>query len=229
MDPYIGILGGVGYKATVYAYEQLNQLYEALVGKGHTCPVRLLAIDFNEINELLPHGIVKASEMMAPYFEELDQQDVIANLLINNTLHEALDLYALKNPLQKPIGHVGILLREKLTEIKASKVMIIGSKYTMNAHYLPGFVPEGIQVIKSSEKLQDQVDELRKVFYERKDETLAKDCYQQLVNQNPGVDHFIVACTELSIAFAPYVHNGRIVDTIDLQCEFAIRQLISFT
>ena len=103
MDKYIGVLGGLGYRGTMLAYDKLNKRYQYKVGEGHTCPIRLLSIDFKEINELLPFKISEAAIKLLPFLRELDKQDNACNIMINNTLHQALDILKDEYGMEKTI------------------------------------------------------------------------------------------------------------------------------
>lgn len=225
MNKYIGILGGIGYRATMLAYNKLNQLYEQKKGVGHSCPIRLTSIDFKEINDLLPYQIEEAAEKLSPFLLEMDKQDVVANIMVNNTLHEAFDILSPELALKKPFGHVGELLLTNLQEKPPESVMLIGTMYTMNSRYLESFIPHNMEVVKADAHLQIKLEELRISYFEKDNQELAEACYNLLIQSYRHVDKIIVACTEHSLAFAPYTDNSSWIDTMDLQCEFALKHL----
>ena len=227
MDKYIGVLGGLGYRGTMLAYEKLNKRYQNKVGEGHTCPIRLLSIDFIEINELLPFRISEAADKLLPFLMDIDGQEVSCTIMINNTLHQALDLLKDELLMENPLGHIGLLLTEYLKERKARKVMLIGSAYTMSSGYFDAFVPDDVEIIKASTSIQEELETLRKTFYTTTDNTLSKQCYNRIMTRYTDIDVFIITCTEHSLAFSKWTDSARWVDTMDLQCNWAVERLLS--
>jgi aspartate/glutamate racemase len=211
----------------VLAYEKLNELYQTNMGAGHTCPIRLLSIDFKEINELLPFQMKDAADRLLPYIQDIDSQKTICTIMLNNTLHQALDLEKQNIGLEKPIGHIGHLLNEYLERKNADKVMILGSLYTMNSGYLNTFFPDTVDIIKPEASIQRDLELLRKTYYQKEDNELAEQCFNQLLSLHLNVDIFIVACTEISLAFSRWTDSGKWVDSMDLQCAWAINKLMN--
>ena len=223
----IGIIGGIGYKATSYFYNRINTLYELKMGKGNSCPILLVSLNFKEINALLPYGIDEVAEIIKPSIQYLDEQETICNILINNTMHKALDIVLANNTLKIPYCHIGELLNEKLVEIEDSTVVILGTAFTMKDDYLKSFVPDKHRIVIPSDEIIQEVDELRQLHFNSTDEIKAKKCYEKLESNYPENTIFIIACTELSIAFSTLKNNKNWLDTIDLQCESALNKLIN--
>ena len=222
----IGIIGGIGYKATAYFYEKINALYEQQNGRGNSCPILLVSLNFKEINASLPYEMEKVAELITPNLKYLDQLDISCAVLVNNTMHKALDIVLDKNELLKPYCHVGNLVNQKLNKIeKVSNIIILGTAFTMQDDYLKSFVPKRHNLVTPTNKIIEQVDELRKVYFESSDEEKAIKCYQLLTKTYTENVIFIVACTELSIAFSNIKNKTNWVDTIDLQCEAALKTL----
>jgi len=222
----IGIIGGVGYKATSYFYNRINTLYEQKMGKGNSCPILLVSLNFKEINVILPYEIEKVAELITPNIKYLNQQEISCAVLVNNTMHKALDIVLEKNNILKPYCHVGNLIHEKLSELESvSNIIILGTAFTMQDEYLKSFIPKRHILITPTNEIIEQVDELRKVYFESTDEEKTNKCYQLLTETYTENVIFIVACTELSIAFSNIKNNTNWVDTIDLQCEAALKTL----
>ena len=222
----IGIIGGMGYKATSYFYDRINALYEQKYGKGNSCPILLVSLNFKEINELLPYEMEKVAALIKPAVNYLDQQDVTCNVLVNNTMHKALDIVLNKHVITKPFCHVGKLVNQKLNEVsEVSNIIILGTAFTMQDDYLKSFVPKKHNLITPSEEIIEQVDALRKLYFECTDEAKTKECYQLLTQTYSENVIFIVVCTELSMAFSTIKNKKNWLDTIDLQCEAALETI----
>lgn len=222
----IGIIGGIGYRATTYFYDRINALYEQKYGKGNSCPILLVSLNFKEINELLPYEIEKVVDLITPTIKYLDQQDIASAVLVNNTMHKALDLVLNKEKSTKPYCHVGNLIHKNLDKIeKKSNVIILGTAFTMQDEYLKSFVPKKHNLINPTNEIIQQVDALRKLYIDSTNEIATKECYKNLITTYPDNTIFIIACTELSIAFSTIKNKTNWVDTIDLQCEAALKTL----
>ena len=217
------MLGGLGIQASILAYRLLNQFYSQRKGQGHTCPLRLLNVDFEPINQLLPYQQKASAKLLLPYLQDINQQDVCCIIMPNNTLHQSLDIILEKHSFEKPILHIGHLLHAEIKKLKRAQVMILGTAYTMQSGYLQSFLPEISNNILPNNSLLSKVEDLRKLYFHSSDTELSLQIWEDLNHQYPEVDYFIVACTELSIAFNSI--NEKKLDTLDLLCRSAVDYL----
>lgn len=223
----IGIIGGIGYKATSYFYNRINYLFELKMGLGNSCPVILNSINFKEINSLLPENTNEVAALLKPSVQFVENQKIACVVLVNNTMHKALDVVLSEKNFQKKYCHVGTLINEKLNKISDKKnVLILGTAFTMTDNYLKSFVPKIHSVIEPTTETIKKVDDLRKLYFETTDDFKAEESLNYLVENYSENTIFIIACTELSIAFAKYKKDKNWIDTIDLQCEKAIDLLL---
>ena len=179
----------------------------------------MLSIDFDKIDSLLPNRHEEVAQLLQPHIEEVHNYNTVCTLLFNNTLHQAFDVLAPNLNLQKPFGHIGKLLNKELSKKQIKKAILVGTKYTMNAGYVASFIPITTQLILPNESLQNKLEQLRKIYYHDKDESLALICFNEL--KSLGADTIILACTEHSIAFAHFPKT-YFTDTMDLQCAFGV-------
>lgn len=219
----IGIIGGVGYKATSYFYERLNYLFELKMGLGNFCPILLQSINFKEINALLPNNANQIAKILKPSILFIENQNVVCGILVNNTMHKALDIILQEEKLQMFYCHVGNLISDSLSKFNTSKnILILGTAFTMTDSYLKGFVPKVHSLVKPDAITIEKVDGLRQVFNHHVDFDQAKSCFDYLKKSYSKDTIFILACTELSIAFATVGKDQNWIDTLDLQAEKAI-------
>jgi aspartate/glutamate racemase len=224
----IGIIGGIGYKATGYFYNRLNYLFELKMGQGNSCPVLLKSINFKEINALLPNNASQIATLLKPSIQFLENQNIACAVLVNNTMHKSLDIALVEEKAKINYCHVGFLITEHLNKFSSSKkILILGTAFTMKDNYLKSFVPENHNSIIPDTSTIKKVDALRILFNNTFDFEKAKVCYDYLKKSNPKDTIFIVACTELSIAFAPFNKDENWIDTLDLQAENAIQLLLN--
>jgi len=217
------MLAGLGINASVLTYQLLNQLYMQRKGQGHTCPLRMLNIDFNPINQLLPNRQQESAKLLLPYLQDLDRQDISCIIMPNNTLHESLDILLEKYDFQKPILHIGHSLHDKLKKLHVENVMILGTAYTMQSGYLQSFIPAESNIIVPNQQHLEKIENLRKLYFQSSDALLSSQIWNELQDEYPEVDYFIIACTELSIAFELF--DDKKLDTLHLICTNAIQYL----
>ena len=101
--------------------------------------------------------------------------------------------------------------------------MILGTAYTMQSGYLQSFIPTESNTILPNSQHLEKVENLRKLYFQSTDAALSSQIWKELQVEYPEVDYFIIACTELSIAFNFF--TDKKLDTLQLLCTNAIEYL----
>ena len=200
-----------GRKAGEWYIDTLNQLVKSI---NPSFEYHALQIDFDPINALLPNRIKDAARLLEPYFVELEkfkQPYILANI----TLHEAVQYFAFA---PKHFISIDQLLKKKMRPFNG-RIAVLGTKYTMNHSYIKSILP-GLELITLSEDIQNQVDNLRKLYNYSEDVDLAKEIYADL--DRLDMTHLVIACTELSVAWNGISKDNRWIDLPGLQCESLI-------
>ena len=96
----------------------------------------------------------------------------------------------------------------------------------MTDSYLKSFVPKVHNLVIPDSVTIEKVDTLRQLFNHHVDFEQAESCFDYLKKSNSTDTIFIIACTELSIAFANFDKDENWIDTLDLQAEKAIELLL---
>ncbi len=222
----VGVIG-TGHRTTLLALEHLNSMYQKLTSEQHTCPIHLIQPDFYEINELLPLGINEAAEHLRSFIKAFPTESTSNIILLNNTLHEALDIVVEDLELNINVLHIGHLLRLHFNQVPVSKVAILGTKHTMSSSYFKSFIPPSVAHVEIPLHLAHLVEELRKTYFFGNDITMAEQCFMKLMNEFDQDTTFVLACTELSIAFKDVQLEMNHLDTLKLLCERAVNELIT--
>lgn len=226
MNKSIGLIA-TGYRSAILAIKKLNHKYQEKTSIEHTCPIQMVSPDFYEINSLLPHNTEGAAKLLLPILDTIHDQMLSSIMLVNNTLHESLDIVLKHTPPDLPVLHMGHLINEELIQSKVQKVVILGTKFTMNSAYFQSFIPEPVQIETPSIDLQEKIEKLRLVYTNEENPDLALECVNHLNKEYNEGTKIIVACTELSIAFNPFQDELNMLDTLDIQCEKAVESLFS--
>ena len=101
--------------------------------------------------------------------------------------------------------------------------MIVGSMYTMRGSYLASlFDHDHIEIVDASGVMQIRLDELRRKFYNGNNRQLANQVFDDLLQQYPEVDAFVIACTEHALALEEYPDKDRFISLPHLQVEYLL-------
>lgn len=191
----LGVLG-LGARSTLFYIEQLHALYQNKQGGYSTLPFKMLQADFNTINPYLPNDFDPLLLALRPIMEELKRMEVKEVLVPNITLHEALDKMELDLKLRHPLK----LTEEALKKKKATEIMLIGSRYTMESTYVRGWMESaGFTVHIPNPTDREQIDVMRKKLYDSKE---TKEDLNQFINTLKTYSQqatLVICCTELSM------------------------------
>jgi len=173
----------------------------------------MLQVDFEPINALLPNKLQEAAKLLEPYFEKLEQQKR-PYILANITLHEAVQYFSFT---PKYFISIQDILQQVLPQ-HSEKVIILGTKYTMNHSFIPSLIPN--QIVKQlPSDIENEVEELRKLYNYNRDPKRSKQLFQDL--QDFPQHHFMIACTELAMVLedADPPTSFRFIHLPLLQCQ----------
>lgn len=199
--------------------QTLNQLFKEIHGTDKTFNYITLQTDFNKINPLLPYRLKEAAKLLEPYFIEIEKRTQHPYILANITLHETLKYFT-----TKPNNFISLkeILNKEKNKLNG-KIGILGTAYTMQNQYIPSLVPNS-EIIDLPNEIVQQVDELRKAYFYKKDAALAN---KVLKNLEPfDADYWIIACTELSVAFLDsHFDENKVINLPKLQCKALLESL----
>ena len=212
----LGILG-LGTSSTLHYVDELNKKFLQKFGGYSTCPFIMVNTNFNTINPFLPDQEIDLYKNLLPYLYFIEQISIKHLLVPNITIHEVLDKILEKHHFSFTLIHPVNLIIAKLNKNAVTKVIILGSLYTMQGNYIQNLLQENkITTIELDIKDQKKVDDLRKSIYN--EDTGDSSLLENLLKKHPNVT-FVLACTELSLLKykSPYI-----IDLPDLQLDNAI-------
>jgi len=175
----------------------------------------IIQTEFDPINALLPHKMPLAAMLLEPYFikQEVEQTPFI---LANITLHEAVSLFTIK-----PKHFISIEdILDKEFDNKSNKVGLLGTSYTMANDYWKKTFPY-LQFKLLPDELLSEIDDLRKAYFNNTNKALAINVFRQL--QGIEVDYWILACTELALAYDDAGIELPMIHLPKLQCDYLIK------
>ena len=161
-DPQSLELLQLGARTTAFYWESMKTCYAEMQGQDSVMPLTITPTNFDEINQYLPDQFDRLVPALQPYIEQVTSDRLI---IPNITLHETLDKMSVEN-LVHPVTET--IRSLQISDCKT--VLLVGSKYSMQAPYLKGLIEAaGIKVVVPTKAEQDQLDIWRKTIYNGQD------------------------------------------------------------
>ena len=178
--------------------------------------ILLEATDFTAINNLLPKPSDALQDMLKPHLMQLRSVDHL--LVPNITIHETLDrLFPLPDT-RVSLVHPLKLTIKQLQKKKIDRVLLIGSKYTMQPGYISNaMLAAGITCQYPEPPDIDQIDRYRRSIYNREDTPAMSRVFMNLLESYSQDLTVILACTEFSMVYDGSKEN--IMDMARVQVE----------
>lgn len=193
----LGLLG-LGSFSTLFYIKELNMLYNNRYGNFSTCPFKMLNVDFNKINNLLPNTSKALEINVNDSLNELKKLEIDTLLVPNITLHETIDQLNIKTNLIHPIHKTIAAIKRN----KHDNVTLFGSLYTMQSGYISSkFKKNNITILQPSKEDMLKIDGLRIAVYNGKETKEQLNIFNQLIKKYTKNGIVVLACTELSVAF----------------------------
>ncbi|AJD03301.1 aspartate racemase [Campylobacter lari] len=196
----IGLIGGMSYESTLSYYEIINKLTNEKLGKLHSAKIVLTSVDFEEIEECQrKNDWQKASEILTQHALLLQKCGVDFILICTNTMHKCYE--NIQKNIQIPILHIAKAMLLELQEQKIDKVLLLGTKYTMQEDFykqllinskIEVFIPKSNDILKLNDII---FNELCKGVINKD----SKKYLDNLIAQFPEVQGVILGCTELGL------------------------------
>ncbi len=206
-----GILG-LGNETTTFYKAELNTAYTKQTDCKNMLPIQLLRTNFDEINNLLPKPSKQLEEILQTYLDELIKLGVAQIIIPNITLHETIDDLKFNIPIVHPVH----LTASEIKKNKYKKVVLFGSKYTMESNYIKNIFKE-YDIITSLPTKDDMlfIDNVRKQVYQKTSGKELIDNFNLMVKKYAQNNAMVIACTELSVASTN--RNGKVFDMVHIQ------------
>ena len=220
----IGLLGGTSWPSTTLYYKRLNELVLEKLGPFHSCPMILHSIDYHHIKSRYQDNWPEIPALLKVEVEKLLSFGPDCLILCNNTLHKALDLIENDLDLQVPLFHIVRLTRDYLLQTGKQKVLLLGTRFTMEDDYFKKPLEEaGMAVVTPDRKDRDDIQEVQTQLSKGMMKPEFEHFFQQILDKYAGSDAVILACTELPLAFDNVRTEMEVISTIELQCAEAVR------
>ena len=128
----LGILGGLSWVSSLEYYRIINEEYIKESPDGANPRIILNSMDFNEATENFKNQN-RANEMMQREAQKLVQGGCELLVIASNTAHFCYE--GIHRASSVPMIHIGDAVGERLKELGARKVLLLGTRFTMNLDF----------------------------------------------------------------------------------------------
>lgn len=227
----LGLLGGTSWESTVLYYQHMNRYVRSRLGGFHSAPLLLHSVDMAEFEPLQRRGAWnEAAERFGVAATNLVAAGAKAIMLCNNTFHIVAD------EIQQIAGveliHIVDATAEKIKERNMDKVILLGTRYTMDGDYFRlGLDKHGIHSVVPDQAGRDAIN---RVIYEELVHGVVKDSsreeYKRIIRQlaqDEAAQGVIAGCTEIGMLIKSDDIGLPVFDTSKIHAEKAMEWAIA--
>lgn len=198
----IGLIGGMSWESTASYYKIINEKIKEKLGGLHSAKIILYSLDFAQVERAQASNRWDlAIDILADAAKTLELAGVDYILICTNTMHKIY--YEIQNHVKIPLIHIADATIEALKECKISKVLLLGTKYTMlEDFYKSRLMQSEIEVLIPD---LDKIELINKIIFEELclgiiDENSRKQLKEIIEYYiNSGASGVILGCTELGL------------------------------
>jgi aspartate racemase len=219
----IGILGGMSYKSTIKYYELLLQKYHDKYQDYNYPEVIIYSLNFQKVIDYeLGDDESSYVDYLMTGIESLQKGGVDFIVMAANSPHAVYDKLTQKSIV--PILSIVDATAKKAQQENLKKLLLLGIKFTMQASfYMDHFEKIGIEVITPLDAEQDIVDQI--IFEELVIGKFTKESKDMFLNiiSNYDIDGVILGCTELPLILQQNDISIKLLDTVEVHIEAALK------
>jgi aspartate racemase len=224
----IALLGGTSWPSTIAYYTELNQLVNKELGGHHSCPMILYNIDYHDIKSHYADGWDEIPRLLKTELDNILRLNPDGLMICNNTLHKAFDLIKNDMHIAVPVFHIIDLTKKYILEQNWNRVLLLGTKFTMEDDFFKKpLIDAGIQIEIPDPQERTEIQEIQTHLAKGILNSSFETYFQNLSDKYADFDAFILACTELPLAFKKVNSKPVIINTITLQCRKAVAFILS--
>lgn len=134
----IGILGGMSWPSTVAPYRLINSEVERRCGPYHSARIALYSIDYHAIRSAYSGDWAVIPDLLRGEIATLLAFRPDCWMIANCTLHSVYDRMAPALLPGPPLFHAITLVRDELLARQIGKVLLLGTRFTMEDGYFAG-------------------------------------------------------------------------------------------
>jgi len=222
----IGILGGMSYESTIKYYDLILQNYYNRYNDYNYPEILIYSLNFQKVIDFeLGNDKLKYIDYLMSGINSLQKGGADFIIMAANSPHAVYDDLVTKTNL--PILSIVEATAGKALKIGLNKLLLLGIKFTMqSSFYQRIFENSNMQVITPVDVEQDLIDQI--IFDELVIGKFKNESKQKLLEiiHNYKVDGVILGCTELPLIFHKNDTSIKLLDTIEIHVEAALKYAI---
>lgn len=222
----IGLIGGMSWESSLVYYKVINEKVREMLGGFHSSKCVMESVDFAEIEKLQHKGDWNSlNKIMIDAAKNLENAKADLIVLCTNTMHLCSE--EITNSVSIPFLHIAVATGKKIKEKKIKKVLILGTKFTMEKEFFKKILKDDfeIEVIIPNETDREIVHQI--IYNELVHGKIASDSkreYQRIINDSikNGAEGVILACTEIPLLIKNKDLSIPAFDTTKIHAESAV-------
>lgn len=222
----IGLIGGMSWESSLVYYKIINEKVREMLGGFHSSKCVMESVNFAEIEKLQHKGDWNSlNKIMVSAAKNLENAKADLIILCTNTMHLCSE--EIINNVSIPFLHIAVATGEKIKEKKIKKVLILGTKFTMEKEFFKKILKDDfeIEVIIPNETDREIVHQI--IYNELvhgKIESDSKKEYQRIINDSikNGAEGVILGCTEIPLLIKTKDLSIPAFDTTKIHAESAV-------
>ena len=221
----IGVLGGTSWPSTILPYRLLNQEVHGRLGGNHSARIVLYSIDYHDIRSAYSGDWSEVPALLLGEIRALLSFKPDCWMIANNTLHKVYGQIRHDLPDDPPMFHAIELVRDDLLARGARKVLLLGTRFTMEDDYYAGPLRlAGLEVEIPAEADRVRVGAIQMELAEGRTDRSFTDYFADLIARHAaaGCEAVILGCTELPLAITPDGSSLPLIDPLVLQCRACV-------
>ena len=215
----IGLIGGMSWESTVTYYQLINEAVKKSLGGLHSAKILLYSVDFQEIEESQTRGDwEKSARILGDAAKGLEGAGADCIVICTNTMHKVAP--QIGERVSIPILHIAEATAEALIESGISRVLLLGTHYTMQQDfYKEKLVERGIEVMVPGDEDMEIVNRI--IFGELCLGVISEESrkeYLRIIEEQKGrgAQGVILGCTEIGLLISQADTELPVFDTTQI-------------
>jgi aspartate racemase len=221
----IGILGGTSWPSTILPYRMLNEEVQRRLGGHHSARIVLYSIDYHDIRSSYSGDWDAIPELLLAEIRTLLSFQPDCWMIANNTLHKIYNAIAPQLPPAPPMVHAIELVRSHLLGSGFRKVLLLGTRFTMEDDYYSGPLrAAGIEVEIPEDADRERIGAIQSRLADGEMEAGFAEYFKDLLERHAqrGCEAVVAGCTELPLVITEKMSPIAVVDPLVLQCRACV-------
>jgi aspartate racemase len=221
----IGLIGGLSWQSTLEYYRIMNVAVAERTEGKHAAKILLESLDFGEVEECINNDdFIRLAAMIVNSAQTLERAGAAMILIGANTMHMLAP--QVQAAITVPLVHIADATIEKILEKGLDKVILLGTKFTMEHDFLVHkFVEKGIDILLPEQDDREFIQkviftELFRAYRNPESKTRFLRIIDDLAKQ--GGQGVILGCTELPILLQQSDCTIPVFDTTELHALAAV-------